>query len=109
MKAIAEMDLRLGGKYRIGFHRPEGLPPLYVGGEFLVIEAPHRLEYTWIYEKESRPEWTDHSVVKVAFNALPEGRTEIILTHELISDPVEREKHTEGWTAIIDRMAESLA
>jgi len=52
--------------------------------------------------------WTDRSVVKVAFNAISEGRTEIVLTHELISDPGERENHAQGWARIIDNMAVAM-
>jgi uncharacterized protein YndB with AHSA1/START domain len=109
MKVIAEFDLQRGGKYRIGFQRPEGKPTLYVGGEFVVIDAPHRLEYTWIWEKESNPEWKDRSVVKVTFTPLDSDRTEIVLTHEKFSDPEECESHTEGWTKILDRMAAAMA
>ncbi len=108
-KMVAEMDVRVGGKYRFAAQHDDGGPTIYIGGEFLVIEAPRRLEFTWIYEKESKPEWTDRSVVKVAFNPLPEGRTEIVLTHELISDPAERENHAKGWTRIIENMAAAMA
>ncbi len=107
MTVVAKFDLRLGGKYQIKFKRGEGLPTKSVVGEFRVIDAPRRLEYTWF--RENDPEWKDESVVKVSFNGLPKDQTEIVLTHELISDPEERQDHTDGWTMIIGLMAEAMA
>ena len=42
----AEIDLRVGGRYRIANLLPDG-KTLIIEGEFQVIEAPHRLVYTW--------------------------------------------------------------
>ena len=67
MTVKAQMDVRLGGKYRISCARA-GEPTKFVGGEFLVVDPPRRLEYTWIWEKEAMPEWKDRSVVKLAFS-----------------------------------------
>src|SRR4051812_24140687 len=55
MSTVAEVDLRPGGKYRIGFQPPGGKPTMFVGGEFLKINAPRHLEYTWVWEKETDP------------------------------------------------------
>src|SRR5882757_5141884 len=108
MKTVAEIDLRPGGKYRIGFQPPGGVPTLFVGGEFLTIKAPRHLEYTWIWEKESDPDWKDRTIVRIDFNPVGPNQTEIVLTHERFSETEARESHTKGWTAIIDRMAGAL-
>jgi uncharacterized protein YndB with AHSA1/START domain len=108
MQTVADIDLRLGGKYQIGFKPAGGAPTLVVGGEFLTIEAPRRLEYTWIWEKASHPDWKDRTIVKVEFNSVGPERTEIVLTHERFSDSNARESHHQGWTAIIDRMAAAV-
>jgi uncharacterized protein YndB with AHSA1/START domain len=109
MKVVAQMDLRKGGKYRIGFVLPGGKKTMFVGGTFLAIKPPGYLEYTWTWEKESNPEWRGRSVVKVEFNGLERGRTEIVLTHERFRDPQECKEHTKGWTKILGRMARALA
>ena len=108
MTVKAQMDVRLGGRYRISCARA-GEPTKFVGGEFLVVEPPRRLEYTWIWEKEAMPEWKDRSVVRLAFNPIEGGRTELVLTHDHISDAEDRSDHREGWTKILDSMAEALA
>jgi uncharacterized protein YndB with AHSA1/START domain len=108
MTTTAEMDLRPGGKYRIGFKPAGGEPAMKVGGEFLVIQAPHRLEYTWIWEKESDPDWRDRTVVKIDFKPMDGDRTEVVLTHEKFSSETSRDHHAHGWTAILDRMATAV-
>ncbi|MFZ1063138.1 MAG: SRPBCC domain-containing protein [Acidimicrobiales bacterium] len=45
---VAEVDLRVGGKYRIAMEWPEFIPPEaqfshYLGGEFYEIDRPHHL------------------------------------------------------------------
>jgi uncharacterized protein YndB with AHSA1/START domain len=108
MQTIAQFDLRPGGKYRIGFQPPGGAPTLFVGGEFLTIEAPRRLEYTWVWEKDTHPDWKDRTVVTIEFIPLGTDQSEIVLTHERFSDSAAQESHHKGWIAIIDRMAEAL-
>jgi uncharacterized protein YndB with AHSA1/START domain len=47
--------------------------------------------------------------VKIAFNPLAGGKTELVLTHEHLSDAEDRADHREGWTKILDQMAIDLA
>ncbi len=42
----AEVDLRVGGRYRIANQFPDG-KLLWISGEFQLIEPPHKLAYTW--------------------------------------------------------------
>src|SRR5258708_17334250 len=42
----AEVDLRVGGRYRVGNQFPDGTV-LWIAGEFEVVQPPHRLTYTW--------------------------------------------------------------
>ncbi len=108
MKTVADVDLRLGGIYRIGFQPPGGEATLFVGGEFLTIEAPRRLVYTWMWEKAAHPDWKDRTVVTIEFNPVGTDQTEIVLKHERFSDTAARESHNKGWVAILDRMAEAV-
>jgi uncharacterized protein YndB with AHSA1/START domain len=100
--------LRAGGKYQIGFQPGNGKPTMFVGGEFLTVAPPGRLEYTWIWEKETDPDWQDRTVVTIEFNALGTDRTEVVLTHARFSKPDSCEHHKQGWVAILDRMAAAV-
>lgn len=87
----AELDLRVGGAYRIGNRLPDGTV-LWIAGVFESIEPPYRLRYTWglgaAAESVER--------VTVRFERRGEG-TEVIVTHERIADAGLRDRHRLGW------------
>ncbi|MEM9646107.1 MAG: SRPBCC domain-containing protein, partial [Planctomycetota bacterium] len=47
---IAEIDLRVGGKYRLGMRDPAQEGPFVCGGEFVEVTPPAKLVYTWAWE-----------------------------------------------------------
>jgi uncharacterized protein YndB with AHSA1/START domain len=108
MRATAKVDLRPGGKYQIFFVRSEEQPNVIVDGEFIVIDPPHYLEYTWILAEAPCSGSPNHTVVKVAFRDLGEERTEVVLTHEGFTNPEDGEGHNRGWTSILEHMAAAL-
>ena len=98
----AEIDLRVGGRYRIANQFPDG-KLVWIAGEFETIEPPHKLVYTWRLE----PEAGASERVTVAFE--PRGdATEVIVTHERISNVAIRDMHEQGWQGCLDGLAEYL-
>jgi uncharacterized protein YndB with AHSA1/START domain len=98
----AEIDLRVGGRYRIANRFPDG-KILWIAGEFEVIEAPHRLVYSWGLEPLSgAPER-----VTVEFRAQG-AATEVIVTHEGIPSASVRDRHEQGWHGCLDGLANYL-
>jgi uncharacterized protein YndB with AHSA1/START domain len=98
-----EVDLRVGGSYRIGNRLPDG-KVLWIAGEFEVIEPPRRLTYTWRLEGMSESE----ERVTVRFEARGDV-TEVIVTHERISSEALRDQHQHGWQGCLDGLAGYLA
>lgn len=109
MRVTAEIDARVGGKYRIRHENAAGPSCGDVGGEFLVVDPPRRLEFTWLHEQPPEPDWTGTTLVRVTFTALADQRTEIVLTHERFGSEHERAEHARGWTAVLDQMAADVA
>jgi uncharacterized protein YndB with AHSA1/START domain len=99
----AEVDLRIGGLYRIGNGLPDGTV-LWIGGEFEVIERPHLLAYTWIIDSQAQ----SSERVTVRFEKRDQG-TEVILVHERIPTPSLRDQHQNGWFGCLDGLTEFLA
>jgi uncharacterized protein YndB with AHSA1/START domain len=96
----AQIDLRVGGLYRIGNQLPDG-KVIWITGEYEHIEAPHKLVYTWRVEHNSKqPER-----VTVEFKQ-KDVETEVIVTHERISDVRIRKQHESGWRGCLDGLAE---
>jgi uncharacterized protein YndB with AHSA1/START domain len=90
----AEIDLRVGGRYWIANALPDG-KTLVIEGEFQVVEAPHKLVYTW------RAGDDEASRVTVRFEPRGEA-TEVIVLHEQIPSEQVRESHEGGWNGCLD-------
>jgi uncharacterized protein YndB with AHSA1/START domain len=102
----AEIDLRVGGSYRIANQFPDG-KVVWIAGMFEVIDPPNRLTYTWKLESQNGPV----ERVTVCFEAHG-ARTEVVVTHERIPDEAARTSHERGWIGCLDglaRYAEQLA
>ena len=100
IRATVEVDARVGGKFRIVMIHGRGGEEHW--GEYLTIEPPSRLSFTWMSaHTDLRP-----TVVTVEF--LERGAsTELILTHEGLP-PARVDEHKKGWTAIIAKLGETL-
>jgi uncharacterized protein YndB with AHSA1/START domain len=102
---IAEVDLRVGGRYRLGMKAPGDNPLLIVGGVYQEILPPERLVFTWQWESADPIE--PQTLVTVEFY---EGGdvTEIVLKHELFTDVPQRDRHGEGWAGCLDHLQRLL-
>jgi len=92
------MDVRVGGRYRIVMHAPNG-DTHRVGGEYREVVPNKRLVYTWAWE--STPE--RESLVTLEFKPSGEG-TELVLAHQRFADQEARDKHREGWDGCLGRL-----
>ena len=101
--AVAEVDLRVGGRYRITMRKPDGTE-VRVGGVYRTIEPPKRLVYTWRWE--NAPEGSE-SLVTVEFREQGKA-TEVVLRHEGLTSMDDRQKHEHGWVGCLDNL-EALA
>ena len=98
----AEVDLRAGGRYRLAMRKlPDG-EVFHLTGVYQEVRPPERLVYTWRWEAE--PELGE-TLVTVEF--LDRGTfTEVALTHERFPSDAIRDRHGEGWSSCLDRLAE---
>jgi len=113
---IAEVDLCVGGKYRLGMQAPDQDHPFIVGGAFKEVEPPEKLVYTWAWEfhgqedvpkPQSGPESVvgpGETLVTVLFQDAG-GKTEIVLTHEFFPDVNMRDEHNKGWNGCLENLA----
>jgi uncharacterized protein YndB with AHSA1/START domain len=94
----AEIDLRVGGTYRIANQFPDGTV-LWIAGVFEVIEPPRRLTYTWRLESQSGLV----ERVTVCFEGSG-ASTEVVITHERIANEAARTSHERGWNGCLDKL-----
>ena len=101
---IAEVDLRVGGRYRIDMRAPDGTLHR-VTGTYREVDPPNRLVYTWLWE--TTPGATE-TLVTVEFHDRA-GRTEVVLTHERLPDAEARARHEHGWNGCFEKLATLFA
>ncbi|WP_168204258.1 SRPBCC family protein [Aliikangiella coralliicola] len=125
----AEVDLKVGGNYRIANQMDDG-NLLWIYGQFETIERPHKLVYTWCIadersnnkknNSEASSETSNETVhsdglehseskakaerVTVHFKPLVQS-TEVIVIHEQIATNAIKESHTIGWNGCLDGLA----
>jgi uncharacterized protein YndB with AHSA1/START domain len=102
----AEVDLRVGGAYRIGNLLPDG-STLWILGAFEVVEPPRRIVYTWRVEGKA-PAASERSRVTVHFEP-HDGGTEVIVVHERIDTEATRADHEKGWNGCLENLEGLLA
>ena len=100
--AEAEVDLRVGGSYRIANRLPDGTL-LWISGEFELIDPPFKLVYTWRIGPASQT----LERVSVEFERRDDG-TEVIVTHQRIPNPGARAQHEQGWIGCLEGLASHL-
>jgi uncharacterized protein YndB with AHSA1/START domain len=94
----AEIDLRVGGVYRIGNEMPDG-SVVWISGEFELVDAPTQLVYSWTIGDEPS------SRVSVRFTALDERSTEVVVDHDRVHSRDARDGHERGWIGCLDGLA----
>lgn len=101
---IAEIDLRVGGKYRIVM-KDLSKDVLYVRtGVYREIRPPEKLVFTWTSEGNPQP---GETLVTIEFRE--KGKTtELLLTHEFFSDEESKKRHNEGWIGCLDKLEKVL-
>jgi uncharacterized protein YndB with AHSA1/START domain len=100
---LAEVDLRVGGGYRIQMRKPDGETHTTTG-VYKEIVPNQRLVFTWGWEGPDRFE----TLVTVEFLE-KDGGTELVLTHERFADTGSRDMHREGWEGCLASLERRLA
>jgi uncharacterized protein YndB with AHSA1/START domain len=108
--SVAEVDLRVGGSYRLAMQDPDADAPHTVQGRYLEVRPPELLVYTWAWE-DGDGQLGPESTVTVKFLA-GEQRTTVTLEHSGLSSPDSRDKHGQGWMgcmSCLEALLEQLA
>ncbi len=96
--ASAELDVKVGGRFRVRFSTTNG-EQHEVGGVYREVTPDQRLVFTWAWR--STPE--RESLVSVALR--PDGAATLLtLTHEQFFDQAARDGHERGWTGTLDKL-----
>jgi serine/threonine protein kinase len=99
---VGEVDLQVGGPYRVGMLLPGQTDHKFVSGQYCRVDAPRTLSFTWAWEPHNAS--TRETQVTLEFHAEGEG-TRLVLTHERFRDKPDRNGHARGWQGCLDRLS----
>jgi glutathione S-transferase len=94
-------DARVGGNFRWHLSNPEG-EKVTVRGKYRELQPGKKIVFTWQFEDDE--DWEDHiSVITVDLEDA-EGGTELRLTHEQLPSEDSRDRHTQGWNSVLNKL-----
>jgi uncharacterized protein YndB with AHSA1/START domain len=98
----ADVDLRVGGKIRVVMRDADG-EPVGAGGEYTLIERPHRLAFTWTFDDDP----SNLQMIELEFTER-DGVTTVLFVNSDISGQERRDAQYEGWSTCFDEMERVL-
>jgi uncharacterized protein YndB with AHSA1/START domain len=101
--SLAELDVRVGGRFRIVFGGPQGREH-ECAGIYKEVVPSRKLVFTWCWPN-STPERV--SLVTVLFKAAG-GGTDFEFLHEKFFDEAARDGHNRGWSESFAKLEQYL-
>jgi uncharacterized protein YndB with AHSA1/START domain len=103
---LAEIDLQVGGRYRLGMLPPDQDDLILISGEYRVIDPPDRLVFSWEVESKLGPGMV--SMITLWF--IRQGRsTELVLIHDFIGPEQQEAEFRAGWEGMLVRLGAELS
>ncbi|HWT19270.1 MAG TPA: SRPBCC domain-containing protein [Variovorax sp.] len=100
---VAEVDLRVGGRFRVAMRAADG-ETHDVSGVYQELVPNRKLVFSWAWR--STPERESRVTVRIE----PDGNgCELVLLHEQFFDEAAREGHRHGWTGAMGKLEKWLA
>jgi uncharacterized protein YndB with AHSA1/START domain len=100
----ADLDVRVGGRYRISFTNQDNDEYHEVGGLYRDVVPDARLQFTWAWH--STPE--RESLVTIEFKEDAAG-TLMVFRQEQFADETARDNHERGWNKFFDVLERDFA
>ena len=99
----AEVDPRVGGRFRVKMRRPDGTEHM-ITGEFTEIDRPHRLVLTCTFSDDPNRQ----QLIELRFSE-SEGSTTVVLVNSGISTDERRDAQDNGWHGCFENLESALA
>jgi uncharacterized protein YndB with AHSA1/START domain len=99
MGRAAELDARPGGAFRCDINGRR-----IASGEYVEVDPPHRIVFSWGWEGENSEVGPGSTRVEVLLTADGEN-THVRLVHHDLPTADSAQNHTRGWRHYLDRLA----
>jgi uncharacterized protein YndB with AHSA1/START domain len=98
----AEVDLRVGGRVRVVMRGPDGRE-VEAGGEYTLIERPHRLVMTWSFDDHP----SNEQLIELTFSESGDSTT-VSMVNSGISTDERRDAQDRGWRRCLDELGDEF-
>lgn len=96
--STAEVDLRVGGRFRIAFRAPGG-ETHEASGDYQEVDINRRLVFSWSWKG------TPERVSRITIELTPmDGGTDLKFVHDRFFDAQARDNHAKGWPPFFDAL-----
>lgn len=96
---VHELEMEVGGKYRIEMLEPDGKSHV-IHGEYVALDPFDQIVFTWEWESD---EMNVNSLVSIELNEV-DGVTNMTLVHDQLESQISVDLHNEGWTGCIAQL-----
>ena len=100
----AEVDLRVGGAVLLVMRNPEDGAEYGGRGEYVTVDIPRRLVFTWIWDDDDE---SRRQLIEVDFVDHGDSTT-VVLTHTGLPE-TETDDYVDGWQKSFDNLEVALA
>ncbi|MBS1678080.1 MAG: SRPBCC domain-containing protein [Actinobacteria bacterium] len=100
----ARVDLRVGGAVRVVMLDLDG-DSHGGGGQYTVVDRPHRLAFTWTWDRDDEDRET---LIEIAFVESGDSTT-VTFTHSNLRDEATARDHEDGWNGCFENLDRTLA
>jgi uncharacterized protein YndB with AHSA1/START domain len=98
-----EVDLRVGGKFRVLMRKPDG-SEVELSGEYIEIDRPHRLAMTCTFSDDPA---SQQQLIELTFSE-SDGATTVTLINSDIPTNERRDAQQWGWDGCLDQLDGAL-
>lgn len=102
MGVEADLDPQPGGRFRVKVNKYVAL------GEYVEVDAPSRVVFTWGWENEDMAFAPGSSTIEVTLEA-EDGGTRLNFVHRDLPDETAVERHGDGWDNYLGRLEKVAA
>jgi uncharacterized protein YndB with AHSA1/START domain len=108
--AIAEVDARAGGEFRLGYRAADSDAVNVVSGQYLTVDPYARLVFTWVWQAP-HTDFDQHTVGRETIVTVTlvetNGGTHLTLLHEGLPIGETYAAHMWGWAGALDQLVDS--
>jgi uncharacterized protein YndB with AHSA1/START domain len=98
---VLAFDFSAQGTFRLRYTMPDGTYPI-IGGAYEIIEKPHRIVFSWVWEE---PDIHANISTRVVVQLVKKNeRTEVVINHQQLPSQDACNRYEKGWEGMLGQL-----